>query len=170
MKTFSHPGGREHAPANLNEALTATVTVTRSQVSGVADLRMELADLPPVRCSIADLNQAFLNLIVNAADAIEETGRRGTIRISSEVDGDHAVVRISDDGAGIPDDVLPKIFDPFFTTKDVGRGSGQGLPLVRTVVEKGHGGTLTVDSEPGIGTTFTLRLPICRDTEQSRSA
>jgi two-component system NtrC family sensor kinase len=160
MKTFSHPGHREQVPADLNEALEATVTVTRHQVSDVADLIVELADLPPVLCNIADLNQVFLNLIVNAADAIEETGRRGTITVTTGVDGENVLVRISDTGGGIPDDVRAKIFDPFFTTKDVGRGSGQGLPLARGVVQEGHGGTLTLDSVLGQGTVFTLRLPI----------
>jgi two-component system, NtrC family, sensor kinase len=102
----------------------------------------------------------FLNLIVNAADAIEETGQRGAIVVSTAVDGDDAVVRISDTGGGIPDDVRAKIFDPFFTTKEVGRGSGQGLPLARGVVHEGHGGTLTLDTIVGQGTTFTVRLPI----------
>jgi two-component system NtrC family sensor kinase len=160
MKTFSHPGHDEQVPADLNEALEATVTVTRHQVRELADLTLELGQLPPVRCNIAELNQVFLNLIVNAADAIEETGRRGRIVIATSCDGDYATVRISDTGGGIPDDVRPKIFDPFFTTKDVGRGSGQGLPLARGVVHEGHGGTLTVASTVGEGTTFTLRLPI----------
>jgi two-component system NtrC family sensor kinase len=160
MKTFSHPGHQEQVPADLNEALEATVTVTRHQVSDVADLTLELADLPPVRCNIADLNQVFLNLIVNAADAIEDTGRRGAIAVSTAVDGDDVVVRISDTGGGIPGDVRAKIFDPFFTTKGVGRGSGQGLPLARGVVQEGHGGTLTLDTVPGQGTTFSVRLPI----------
>jgi PAS domain S-box-containing protein len=160
MKTFSHPGHQEQVPADLNEALTATVTVTRHQVSSVADLNLDLAELPPVRCNIADLNQVFLNLIVNAADAIADTGEPGIIGVTTSLDGDHAVIAISDTGGGIPDDVLSKIFDPFFTTKDVGRGSGQGLPLVRAVVHEGHGGSLTVDTTVGSGTTFTIRLPI----------
>jgi two-component system NtrC family sensor kinase len=160
MKTFSHPGHKEQVPADLNEALAATVTVTRHQVSDVAELHLQLADLPPVRCNIADMNQVFLNLIVNAADAIEETGQRGVITVSTAVDGEDAVIRIRDTGGGIPDDVRPKIFDPFFTTKDVGRGSGQGLPLARGVVQEGHGGSLTVDSVPGQGTTFTVRIPV----------
>jgi signal transduction histidine kinase len=159
MKTFSHPGLKEQVPADLNEAVAATVTVTRHQVSEVADLVLELGDLPPVRCNIADLNQVFLNLIVNAADAIEETGRRGVITVATALEREEVVVRISDTGAGIPDDVRPKIFDPFFTTKDVGRGSGQGLPLARGVVQEGHGGTLTVESVPGEGTTFSVRIP-----------
>jgi two-component system NtrC family sensor kinase len=160
MKTFSHPGHREQVPADLKEAVDATVTVTRHQISGVADLHLDLADLPPVRCNVTDLNQVFLNLIVNAADAIEETGRRGTITVATAVDGDHVIVRISDTGAGIPDDVRSKIFDPFFTTKDVGRGSGQGLALARGVVQEGHGGSLTVESVIGQGSSFTVRVPI----------
>lgn len=160
MKMFSHPGHEEQVPANLNDALTATATVTRHQVSSVADLRLDLSELPPVRCNIADLNQVFLNLIVNATDAIAETGTPGVIRVSTELEEDHVVIRISDTGGGIPDHVRPKIFDPFFTTKEVGRGSGQGLPLARGVVHEGHGGTLTVDTAAGVGTTFTVRLPI----------
>jgi two-component system NtrC family sensor kinase len=160
MKTFSHPGHKEQVPADLNEALAATVTVTRHQISGVADLRLALADLPPVRCNIADLNQVFLNLIVNAADAVEETGRRGLITVATAVDGDDVVVRITDTGPGIPDDVRPKIFDPFFTTKDVGRGSGQGLPLARGIVHDGHGGSLALESVVGHGSTFVIRIPI----------
>ncbi len=160
MKTFSHPGHQEQVPGDLNEALAATVTVTRHQVSEVADLNLELADLPPVRCNIADLNQVFLILIVNAAEVIEETGQRGLIGVTTAVDGDDVIVQISDTGGGIPEDVRSKIFDPFFTTKDVGRGSGQGLPLARGVVHEGHGGTLTMDSTLGHGTTFTVRLPI----------
>ena len=160
MKMFSHPGHQEQVPADLNEALEATVTVTRHQVNSVAELRLQLAELPPVRCNIADLNQVFLNLIVNAADAIAETGAPGAIDVGTALDGDQAVITISDTGAGIPDDVRAKIFDPFFTTKEVGKGSGQGLPLVRAVVQEGHGGSLTVESTVGVGTTFTVRLPI----------
>ncbi|WP_100499569.1 two-component system sensor histidine kinase NtrB [Geodermatophilus chilensis] len=160
MKTFSHPGHQEQAPADLNEALAATITVTRHQVSDVADLHLELGELPPVVCNIADLNQVFLNLTVNAADAIEETGRRGSITVSTTVEGEDAVVRITDTGGGIPEDVRIRMFDPFFTTKDVGRGSGQGLPLARGVVQEGHGGSLTFDSVTGEGTTFVIRIPV----------
>ncbi|MPR00520.1 PAS domain S-box protein [Modestobacter sp. I12A-02628] len=160
MKTFSHPGHAEQVYADLNEALTATVTVTRHQVHSVADLQLDLGALPPVRCHVAELNQVFLNLVVNAADAVEDTGAYGSIRVSTAVDGDSVTVSVTDTGGGIPDDVRRRMFDPFFTTKDVGRGSGQGLPLVRSVVQEGHGGTVTVTSEVGVGSTFTLRLPI----------
>ncbi|HEY0402231.1 MAG TPA: ATP-binding protein [Blastococcus sp.] len=169
MKTFSHPGHCEQVPADLNEAVDATVTVARHQIRDVADLRLELADLPPVKCNIAELNQVFLNLIVNAADAIGETGRRGLITVATAVDGEDAVIAISDTGGGIPDDVRCKMFDPFFTTKEVGRGSGQGLPLVRGVVQEGHGGTITVDSVLGAGTTFTVRIPIDGLREQEEA-
>jgi PAS domain S-box-containing protein len=160
MKTFSHPGHKEQVPADLNEALEATVTVTRHQVGSVADLHLDLVELPPVRCNIADLNQVFLNLIVNAADAIAETGTPGVITVTTRLDGDDVLVAIRDTGIGIPDDVRAKMFDPFFTTKEVGRGSGQGLPLARAVVHEGHGGVLTVDSTPGVGSVFTVRLPM----------
>jgi two-component system, NtrC family, sensor kinase len=160
MKTFSHPGLKAQAPADLNEALAATVTVTRHQISEVADMSLDLAALPPVRCNIADLNQVFLNLIINAADAIQETGRRGLITVATELDGTDVVVRIGDSGGGIPETIRSKIFDPFFTTKEVGKGSGQGLPLVRGVVQEGHGGSVTVDSVVGQGTTFSVRIPV----------
>jgi len=160
MKTFSQPGHGEHVPTDLNEALTATVTVAGHQVSQVADLELGLGELPPVWCNVADLNQVFLALIVNAADAVEEAGRRGTIRVGTAVDGAEVVISVSDTGAGIPEHVQAKVFDPFFTTKEVGRGTGQGLPLARSVVHDGHGGSLSFDSEPGVGTTMTVRLPI----------
>jgi two-component system NtrC family sensor kinase len=160
MKTFSHPGHKEQVPADLNEAVAATITVARHQINDVADLDVQLAELPPVRCNIADLNQVFLNLIVNAADAIEETGQRGLITVTTAVDGADVVVQITDTGGGIPEDVRSKMFDPFFTTKDVGRGSGQGLPLARGVVQEGHGGSLSVESVLGRGSTFAVRIPI----------
>jgi PAS domain S-box-containing protein len=167
MKTFSHQGHEEQEPADLNEALAATVTVTRHQVNQVADLELELGDLPPVRCNLADLNQVFLNLIVNAADAVEETGQRGTIRVRTVVDGGDVLIAVSDTGNGIPEDIREKVFDPFFTTKQVGRGTGQGLPLARSVVHEMHGGKLSLDTHPGAGTTLTVRLPIAGNPSTS---
>jgi PAS domain S-box-containing protein len=160
MRVFSHPGHGEHVPTDLNEALTATVTVTQHQVAQVADVELELGELPPVWCDVAELNQAFVALIVNAADAVEETGRRGVVRVRTARDATDVVVSFTDDGVGIPEEVRARVFDPFFTTKAVGRGTGQGLPLARTVVQDGHGGTLSFRSEPGVGTTMTVRLPI----------
>ena len=160
MKTFSHPGLGAAAPADLDEALLATLTVARSQIRAVADVSLDLGSLPMVECHVADLNQVFLNMVINAADAIEETGTRGTITITTRTDGDDAVITIADTGGGIPDEIQRKIFDPFFTTKDVGRGTGQGLALARAVVVDAHQGTISVVSRPGDGATFTLRLPL----------
>jgi PAS domain S-box-containing protein len=160
MKTFSHPGTSGQAPADLNEALRATMTVARNQIRYVADPVLDLGDLPSVVCNIADLNQVFLNMVVNAADAIQEKGDHGTITVVSRRDGDEVMITISDTGAGIARDLQRRIFEPFFTTKKVGRGTGQGLALARAVICDQHGGTLTLTSEPGVGTTFTIRLPI----------
>ncbi len=160
MKTFTHPCQDEQAPADLNEALHATATVARSQVKYVADVELDLGDLPSVTCNIGELNQVFLNLIVNAADAIEETGARGVIRVLTRTDGDDAVVEISDTGTGISDEVRMKIFEPFFTTKEVGRGTGQGLALASAVIRDRHAGSISVSSTLGAGSTFTVLLPL----------
>lgn len=159
MKTFSHPGSGEQAAADLNEAIRATLTVARNQFRYIAQAELELGELPPVTCNIADLNQVFLNLVINAADAIEEKGEHGTIEIKSWQEDDHAVVAISDSGSGVPDDIRQRIFEPFFTTKPVGQGTGQGLALARAVIDR-HSGVISLDSKRGVGTTFTIRLPI----------
>ncbi|MDP9432137.1 MAG: ATP-binding protein [Actinomycetota bacterium] len=160
MKTFSHPGQDEQAPADLNEALHATVTVARSQVKYVADVEVDLGDLPSVTCNVGELNQVFLNLIVNAAHAIEDTGERGVIKVRTSRSGDNALVEISDTGVGISEEMRLKIFEPFFTTKDVGRGTGQGLALASAVVRDRHGGSIALDSTVGAGSTFTVSIPI----------
>jgi PAS domain S-box-containing protein len=160
MRIFSDPSEAAQVYGDLNDALRATLVVARNQLDSVADVHVELADLPPVQFHAVDLNRAFLNLLVNAADAIEETGRRGTISVVTSVDGGEVIVSVGDTGPGIPDDVLPKIFDPFFTTKVVGKGAGQGLAVARSIVQDGHGGALLVSSRPGQGSTFSIRLPI----------
>jgi PAS domain S-box-containing protein len=159
MRTFSHPGQDGQSPADLNKALRSVATVAQSQVKFVADIACDLHPLPPVTCVIADLNQVFLNMVMNAADAIEDKGGRGTISISTQAVDGNAVVTISDTGEGIPEDLRLRIFEPFFTTKQVGRGTGQGLALASAVVER-HAGTITVHSAVGQGSTFTVCLPI----------
>jgi two-component system NtrC family sensor kinase len=121
---------------------------------------LDLGELPEVLCHVGDLNQVFLNLLVNAADAMQGKPERGEIRISTRVDGPVAVISIADNGSGIPKKLQQVIFEPFFTTKEVGKGTGQGLALARAVVVDKHGGTIDVHSEPGEGTEFVLRLPI----------
>jgi PAS domain S-box-containing protein len=162
MQTLSHPGGDGPVPADFNGALEATVTVVRHEIDEVAELHLDLGPLPPVRFDIAEVNQVFMNLVSNAVDAMRETGRRGTLGVRTWLEGDQAVVAVSDTGDGIVDDVLAKMFEPFFTTKAFGQNSGQGLPLVRSVVQS-HGGSLAVDTEPGEGATFTIRLPVGLD-------
>ncbi len=166
MKEFAHSDARQMSPADINRALHSTLTVASNEYKYVADIQLDLAELPPVLCNIGDLNQVFLNLIVNAAHAIEDvvgdTGARGHIGVRTKQEDDQIVIDISDDGTGIPIEVQPRIFDPFFTTKEVGRGSGQGLAIARTIVTEKHGGTMTFDTAPGRGTTFHIRLPIER--------
>jgi signal transduction histidine kinase len=164
MKEFAHPDQREKTPADLNQALRTTLAIARNEYKYVADVATEFGDLPPVLCHVGDLNQVFLNLIVNAAHAIGDVvgqgGKRGTIRITTCREDDLARIDIADTGSGIPEAIRPRIFDPFFTTKEVGKGSGQGLAIARSIVGTKHHGSLTFESEVGKGTTFTIRLPI----------
>ena len=161
MKAFGHPGTDKKSRANLNEAIGHTLVVATNEIKFVADVVTDLGDLPPVCCHIGDINQVVLNLIVNAAHAIGSAGRgRGTITVSTRLDGAYAVIEVADTGTGVPPEIADKLFDPFFTTKDVGIGTGQGLALVRTLVMDRHSGTITFTTVPGAGTTFTVRLPL----------
>jgi PAS domain S-box-containing protein len=159
MKSFSYKDTAEQSYADLNEAIRTTLTVASNEVKYVADVVLDLGELPEVLCHRGDLNQVFLNLLVNAADALQDKGERGEIRISSAVDGSAVVLGFADNGSGISARVQQSIFDPFFTTKGVGKGTGQGLALARAVLER-HGGSIEVRSVLGEGTEFTLRLPI----------
>jgi signal transduction histidine kinase len=162
MREFAHPGQGEPVASDINRALEATLDVARNEYRYVANVITELGDLPLVICRPGDLNQVFLNVIVNAAHAIAEvvdgSGTRGTIRVRTRTEGDSVVVSVSDTGAGIPASIRDKIFEPFFTTKDVGKGSGQGLAIARSIVEA-HRGTITFETVPGQGTTFHVRIP-----------
>ncbi|MDF3071132.1 MAG: sensor histidine kinase [Polyangiaceae bacterium] len=170
-KAFAHPTGADLRPANLNKALQTTLTIAHGEYERVADIELHLGDLPLVACHIGELNQAFLNLLINAVHAIEDRPQRGRgrITITSELDHDHALVSIGDDGGGIPEAVQTRVFDPFFTTKDVGRGSGQGLAIARSVVVERHRGSLTFETAAGRGTTFFVRIPLRPPTRTSTS-
>jgi signal transduction histidine kinase len=162
MKDFSHPGTGVRTPTDLNRAIESTTLVCRSEWKYVADLELDLdAKLPPVPCLPDGFNQVILNLVINAAHAIADTARTGKalIRISTQSAGDCAEIRIEDTGAGIPEAIRARIFDPFFTTKGVGKGTGQGLAIARAVIVDQHGGTISLKSKVGEGTTFTIRLP-----------
>ena len=164
MKEFAHPEAKEKAAADINEALRSTLIVARNELKYVADVETELGNVPRVVCNIGELNQVFLNLLVNAAHAIAEakktTGQKGLIRVRSWIEKDAALISVADTGCGIAENIRDKVFTPFFTTKAIGRGTGQGLAIARSVVVEMHGGTLTFESEVGKGTTFYVRLPL----------
>ena len=174
MKDFAHPGSTQMAPADLNRAIESTLTVARNEYKLVADVALELGEIDTVTCHIGDLNQVFLNLIVNAAhaitDVVEGSDERGLISIRTSQEGEEAVITIRDTGSGIPEAVRDRIFDPFFTTKEVGRGTGQGLAIARTIVHEKHGGRIGVESQPGRGTTFEIRIPIEGSDEEDDHA
>jgi signal transduction histidine kinase len=174
MKRFSHSSTTDMAPADINEAIETTLTVCRNEYKYVARVDLELDELPSVTCNVSELNQVFLNLIINAAQALEEKvaagGPLGLIRISTRLEASEVLIEIADDGPGIPPALQERIYEPFFTTKEVGKGTGQGLALARNTVER-HGGALECTSEPGQGATFTIRLPLDRSSgEMARAA
>ncbi len=166
MKEFSHLGSGERQALDVNRALQATVTVSRNEWKYVAEIDMQLApDLPTILGYPSDCNQVFLNLIVNAAHAIgdkvrDRSGEKGRISIATVRDGPWVVVTIRDTGTGIPPEIRERVFDPFFTTKPVGRGTGQGLAIARSIIVDKHRGQISFESEVGQGTTFVIRLPI----------
>lgn len=163
MKEFAHPDAKEQSPVDLLHALQTTLLVASNEYKYVAKVRTEFEELPFVVCNVGELNQVFLNLIVNAAHAIKDAGKdvdTGEITIRAILEGEQAVICVSDNGCGVPAENLSKIYDPFFTTKEVGRGTGQGLAISHSIVVDKHGGEISVASEVGVGTQFTVRLPI----------
>jgi len=166
MKAFSYLGGEEKSLVNLRDAIETTITVARNEWKYVAEVVTEFdAELPDVTCLSGELNQVFLNLIVNAAHAIgdmlgDDATEKGTITVGTRRDGEWVELFVRDTGTGIPEDVRARIFDPFFTTKEVGKGTGQGLAIARSIVVDKHGGTIDCETKQGKGTTFIVRLPI----------
>jgi len=164
MKHFSHADQREMSEVDLNASIASTLVIARSEYRDCADIETDYAPLPPVTCHGGQINQVVLNLVVNSADAIsdfvKQHGGRGRITLRTALEGDHVLITIADTGGGIPEAIQARIFDPFFTTKEVGRGTGQGLSIVRSTIVKGHGGQLDFVSEMGKGTTFYVRLPV----------
>ncbi len=163
MKEFAHPGQKQMAVADLNQIVTSTATVSRNEWKYTADVEFDLApDLPQVLCMAPEISQVVLNLIVNAAHAIQGTGRdeKGVIKISTRSNGRYAEIRVADNGTGIPKAAQSSVFNPFFTTKDVGKGTGQGLAICQDVVVSKHHGEIFFETEEGAGTTFVIRLPL----------
>lgn len=156
LKDFSRLDQRRVENSNLNKNLDSVLVIANNVLKGKVEVIKHYGDIPLVSCSPSQLNQVFLNLIVNAAQAIEN---RGTITIETFTEGDSVQVVVKDDGKGIPEDVLPRIFDPFFTTKEIGKGTGLGLSIAYKIVEQ-HGGTIKAESEINKGTRFTVSIPI----------
>jgi PAS domain S-box-containing protein len=172
MKDFSHPGGEGKSLTNLNKAIESTLAVSRNEWKYVAQVESDLDPaLPPVPCLQGEINQAVLNLVVNAAHAIEEslggrhTGKLGIIKVATRRVGRDVRISVSDNGKGIPEAIRDRIFEPFFTTKPVGKGTGQGLAIVHAVVVEKHAGRVEVESQIGLGTTFHLFLPLGPDDQ-----
>ena len=165
MKEFSHPGTKDKTQLDLNHAIECTLTVSRNEWKYVAELETEFdPSLPRIACQPGEFNQVILNLIVNAAHAIADVvgkdgSKKGTIKVQTRNCKDWAEIRIHDTGTGIPDSVRARVFDPFFTTKEIGKGTGQGLAIARSVVVDKHGGTIHFETAEGRGTTFVIRLP-----------
>jgi PAS domain S-box-containing protein len=164
MKEFAHPGHKEKAAADLNEALRSTLLVARNEYKYVAEAETDFGTLPPVVCLIADMNQVFLNLVINAAHAIgdvmRQTKEKGKISVRTwQADG-QAVIAISDTGCGIPEKIRTRVFEPFFTTKPVGTGTGQGLAIARSIVVEKHGGSLRFEPNQPQGTIFYVSIPL----------
>jgi PAS domain S-box-containing protein len=164
MKAFAHPDQAEKTIADINAALESTLAVAAHELKYSAAIETAFGDIPLVPCYLGEINQVFLNLLINAAHAIADAagdgGVRGTIRVETLCEGKFVVVRVSDTGGGIPESIRHRIFEPFFTTKEVGRGTGQGLAIARAVVVEKHSGTLTFETEVGVGTTFSVRIPM----------
>ena len=157
LRLFSRLDEAEIKKVDIHGGLDSTVRLlSRYFNGGHVTLRRDYGDLPPINCYAGQLNQVWMNLLVNAAQAVPD---RGEVSISTRLEQDSVLVEISDTGAGIPEDQLSRIYDPFFTTKPVGEGTGLGLSISYGIIER-HGGTIAVVSEIGLGTTFTVRIPI----------
>lgn len=165
MREFSHPGGKEKMALDLNKTIEASIAVTRNEWKYVADLETDFdSSLPLVPCLSGEFSQVILNLIVNAGQAIAdvrgpESRGMGKITVRTRKCQDWAEIRIEDTGTGIPENIRGRIFDPFFTTKEVGKGTGQGLAIARSVVVDKLGGSIHFETEMGKGTVFIIRLP-----------
>jgi two-component system, NtrC family, sensor kinase len=170
LKDFSRiDQAQAFAEYDLNAGIEATLTVARNEIKYDADVKTELSSLPEICCNSGQINQVLLNILLNAVQAIKSQKRtdRGTLTLRTYATADDVVCEISDDGPGIPPEILHKIFDPFFTTKPVGQGTGLGLSVSYDIIVTKHHGQILVDSKVGKGTTFTLRLPIAPEPSEA---
>ena len=172
MKEFAHPGQDEKIKVDINSALESTLAVSTNEWKYVAEVETDFDESTPhVTAFAVELNQVFLNILINAAHAVSDATEggvngKGKITVTTGMSGDSVRVSIGDSGTGIPDEVQLRMFDPFFTTKDVGRGTGQGLSIAHAVVVQKHGGRLWCESTLGEGTTFFIEIPVGRETPE----
>lgn len=159
LKDFSHVDQAELQEADLNAGIESTLNVVWNELKYKAEVIRELQEIPLVPCVPAQINQVFMNLLVNAAQAIEQ---RGKITVRSGKDAEFVWFEFEDNGKGMSEDVQRRIFEPFYTTKPVGKGTGLGLSISYDIVVKKHGGRIDVKSAPGVGTTFRMWLPMKR--------
>ncbi len=155
---------------NINDGIKTTLIVAQNEIKYDADVKTELAEMPPIFCNAGQINQVLLNILMNASQAIksQERDNRGTITIKTYVADNDVVCEISDNGCGIPSDNLLSIFDPFFTTKSAGKGTGLGLSISYDIIVNKHKGQLLVDSTVGKGTKFIIKLPVSRKEPSSK--
>jgi two-component system NtrC family sensor kinase len=156
LKSFSHAGDSELKMADINTGLESTINIVWNELKYKATVKKEYGDIPKTQCNPGQLNQVFMNMLVNAAHAIE---KQGEIIVRTWHEDGQICVSISDTGCGIPEDKLGRIFEPFFTTKEVGKGTGLGLSIAYDIVKK-HNGEIKVESEAGRGSTFTIKTPV----------
>jgi signal transduction histidine kinase len=166
LKDFSRLDRSKVTSFDLNEGLKSTLMLAKHLLKSVTVTR-HFGEIPAIICSPSQVNQVFLNLVTNAAQAME--GSPGGLTLTTRADGEGVAVEVADTGRGIPPEILPKIFDPFFSTKEVGKGTGLGLSISYKIVQQ-HGGRITVDSKPGAGTTFTVWLPLKPPAEAALDA
>jgi PAS domain S-box-containing protein len=156
LKDFARSDENSLKETDLNQCVQSTVNIVRNEIKYVADLNLQLGNIPPIICNPQQINQVIANLLLNAAHAING---HGSITVSTSAESDKVLLTVADTGCGIPDEIRKRVFDPFFTTKEVGKGTGLGLSISYDIVTK-HGGEISLESEPGVGTTFMVRLPI----------
>ncbi|MDP1705398.1 MAG: HAMP domain-containing sensor histidine kinase, partial [Sulfurimicrobium sp.] len=156
LKGFSNVDRGEEEMADLNESLRQACQVISGHLPPNVKLVQALGEIPRLLCLPGYLNQAFLNVLENALQALSDGGE---IKVKSALEGDEILIAISDNGCGMPEEIQQQIFEPFFTTKDVGIGTGLGLTVVRDIV-KVHGGKVSIESQPNAGTTVSIRLPV----------
>jgi two-component system NtrC family sensor kinase len=163
MREFADPDAAERAPVNLNRAIETTLLIARNEYKRVATLQLHLGELPDIVCNVGELRRVFLNLIVNAARALADAGRdakSGRIIIRTALVDGWAQLQFEDNGCGIPRAIVDGIYDPFFTRQEAGRGNDRGLAIARAIVVAKHSGRMSVESTQGMGTRFTLYLPV----------